>query len=394
VEISVLLTRLVVAVGAPQVPGASFPFTGPVLEVEVEARAPVRLEFADGAADRVRVEDRTRPAAAAYALTDATLTLAHRSPARGDYRVEAPPGTRVVLRVNHVEVAALAPGRRRHLVWYSELEPAPAETAEATPPPTPREFRIEPFRGPLVVDSMDVAYPERARVFRIRLGRRDFRIVGDRSVRFSFHGPSRWGVMTVGDTAARVDLELPAGTERFTVRVRGRAIWVLDPSGARALCGPASRVARPDGGEDWTFHLEAGLSCPEERDRAPPAAALLYAAAPARTARGRARRCRGRAFRSATQKPRAARGDPRGVTPNPRHGAHGSGRQSGHASNAGCRVRFAGVPPSAGTRKISALPPRWLEYAIHWPSGDHAAAPSGYASNVSRRRFDPSASIT
>ncbi len=275
------LTLASLAVAA-QGPGATFPFPGGELRIDVTAETALRVEVEDGRPGQVRIQDLTPDPRAAYSLGDSRLVVSHRSRSPGHYRVEVPAEARVTLRVNDAEVAALAASTAsRRLVWFSSAAeglpgrarpPAKAAYAEPEPPaPTRSEFWIDAFRGPLVVDSIDIAHPERARVLRIRLSRRNFRVSGDRALGFAFHGPTRWGVLTVRDTAAIVELELPAEARRFLLRVAGRAIWLLHSAGARALCEPVARVRRPDGGEDWVFHLESELVCREEPQGARPA---------------------------------------------------------------------------------------------------------------------------
>lgn len=267
-----------------QEPGATFPFARNELQIEVTARTAVRIDIADGREGRVTIDDLTQPPAAAYAIAGTSLAVSHQSPAAGRYRIKVPPNAQVALRVNASLVGLLpASATGRRLVWFSGAPHADeAEVDAAKRPRHEREgperaaahepalpFRIDAFRGPLVVDSIDVANPERARILRIRLGRSDFRVMADRAVGFGFHEPTRWGVLTIRDTAARVDVEIPAGASRFTLRVAGRRVWTLNSAGARALCQPFSRVTRRDGGEDWVFHLEGGLICREEPETRP-----------------------------------------------------------------------------------------------------------------------------
>jgi hypothetical protein len=260
---------------------AVFAFQDGELEILFATQAPVRVEIEDGLAGQIRVEDMTRSGRPAYEFAASRLGIVHRTLAPGAYRVEVPRAARVRLSVNGVVVAILGPGAEgRRLVWSSA--PAPGLAAKGPPvtveartgavQPEPRlEFRVHAFAGPLVVDSVDVAHPERARTLKIRLGRRDFRVIADRSVRFGYHRPTRWGVVTVRDTAAHVEIELPAAASRFRVRVAGRTIWRLHPLGADALCEPVARVRRKDGGEDWVFDLAAGLVCRPEQSGARPA---------------------------------------------------------------------------------------------------------------------------
>ncbi len=125
-----------------------------------------------------------------------------------------------------------------------------------------RGFLVNAFSGDLVVDSVDLAYSQRIRTFRIVLGGDRFRVVGDRSVRFGYHEPSRWGVITPLAREADVTMTLPAGTEAFRVRLDETTVWQLGEGGARALCEPVAEIERPDGARVWVFTpMDGALDC-------------------------------------------------------------------------------------------------------------------------------------
>lgn len=258
------MTTLVLAQAPERV---RFAFTADDLEIELAVRVPLTVEVEDGAPGEVTVE--SRAGASSYALDGNRLSIQHAGDDPVGYHIRVPPSARVRLTLRGRAIATLgrAEGQRR-LVWSSGDDRRAAawraEPAGTRPAPTASEFRVQAFAGPLVVDSVNIALPQHARVLRVRLGRREFRVSGDRAVKFEYHAPTRWGVLTIREAGARVDLELPSGAERFLLKLDGQVLWRLNTAGARALCQPVARVRRKGGGDDWVFHLETEPVCREE----------------------------------------------------------------------------------------------------------------------------------
>jgi hypothetical protein len=308
VAITALALAAAPALAGTQAGEAVFAFDGSTLTVRLEAAgAPGVVRLADGAAGRVRVTDLTGAGDPALRLAGSALSIVHRGDGPARYRVTVPAGAAVTVHLDRRRLASIAPadgGRELAWRWTSDsadpgAEPgrvasgegdagrvmsaastrmgtngprhAPAPPSRAVgprqqEPPVPvvaprpprHTFAVNAFSGEVVVDSIDLAWPERVRTLRIVVGARNLRVSGDRSVAFGFHEPSRWGVITPRVDEAGITLELPAGVGSFKLRVAGEPIWVLRDGRGDALCEPVARIQRPDGTVVWVFNPRSG----------------------------------------------------------------------------------------------------------------------------------------
>jgi hypothetical protein len=258
----------------------SFHFEEASVQVRIlSGGVPGSAELVDGDPARISVTDRAGRARTSLRLDGAVLTVENRSGAPADYLIAVPPGADVTMAVDGwtgLSVAAAGGGRRLTWRWTGgevrAQRPAPARPGRVRH--RRLGFTVSAYTGALVADSVDVVYPERIRALKIVLGAEHFRVSGDRSVRFGYDEPIRWGVVAPGVDEAEVTVELPDDIELFKVRIGGAVIWELEQGRARAYCEPVAEIRRAGGRDIWVFTPEAGhLSCPGTRE--PPAASRL-----------------------------------------------------------------------------------------------------------------------
>lgn len=268
-----LLSAAVVLVPADarsQEGAVSLPFDGSSLQVEVIAGAEAgHVEIVDGAPGTILIADAA--GGSVIALESGVLSLTNRSAGRVDYRISVPSATNVALDVNGRPVLGMAAaGGGRHMVWrWPQAGAAVAGVpAEPSQPPVPRRsLAVNAFIGPAVVDSADVAYPERIAMLKVIVGGERFSVTGDRSVGFGYHKPSRWGVVTPRADSVEVTIEIPAELTEFHIRIGDSVIWEMEDGVGRAFCDPVAEIERRDGRTLWSFTPMAGrLTCPPRRE--------------------------------------------------------------------------------------------------------------------------------
>lgn len=264
------LVMLVPASARAQEGAVSLPFEGPRLQVEVVAGAGAGVvEIVDGGPGAIMIADGA--GGSVIALESGVLSLTNRSAGRVDYRISVPSTTNVALGVNGRPVLAMAAaGGGRRIVWrWPEAGAAVVGAGpEPSQAPVPRRvFAVNAFLGPPVVDSADVAYPERIAMLKIIVGGERFSVTGDRSVAFGYHKPSRWGVVTPRADSAEVTIEIPSELTDFHIRVGDSVIWELSEGVGRAFCHPVAEIERRDGRTLWSFTPTSGrLTCPPRRE--------------------------------------------------------------------------------------------------------------------------------
>jgi hypothetical protein len=248
----------------------SLPFDGRSLRVEVVAAAGAGdVEIVDGVPGAIQLADAA--GGSVVALESGVLSLNNRSAGRVDYRISVPPGTNVALSVNGRPVLAMvAAGGGRHMVWRWPVQGSSVAAAAPgpSPPPRPRRsFAVNAFIGPAVVDSADVAYPGRIAMLKVIVGGERFSVIGDRSVAFGYHKPTRWGVVTPRADSVEVTIEIPAELRDFRIRIGDSVVWEMVDGVGKAYCDPVAEIERPDGRTLWSFTPIAGqLSCPPRRE--------------------------------------------------------------------------------------------------------------------------------
>ena len=257
--------------------GVTFPFTGSTLQLQVQTGGSGgSAEVVDVEEEKVSVSELTGSGGVAVRLDDDVLSVENRSGLSADYLIAVPKGVNVSLTVDGRTVMAVAAaGGGRRLFWRWGGEPAVSAQASSSDvqaydsdefdavPPLRNRFIVNAFSGGLVTDSVNLAYLNRVKAFKIILGGERFAVRGDRSVGFEYHEPSRWGVITPNVEDAEITLELPSDLRVFKLRIGDTVIWEFDNGRAEAYCEPVAEVLRRDGKLVWVFTPDAGrLTCP------------------------------------------------------------------------------------------------------------------------------------